>query len=149
MKPFLIFIFLISVTYAQKKDVAHNVFYGELLGEVPGVSLNYERETLPDLNLRFGFGIAIGGTSSNSGSHTMVSGFIIGMLNYLIKIYGNNYIETGAGVLTNGYFFPAFGFGYRYSPEYGGFLFKITFNIITYKNGHTFPFGGVGFGFTF
>ena len=77
-------------------------------------------------------------------------GLLIGMLNYLINFSGNNYIETDAGTATNGdAFFPAFGLGYRYCPKYGGFLFKIAFNIITYKNGHTFPFGGIGFGAAF
>ena len=95
-------------------------------------------------------GILIGESSSNSGNHTMIGGLLIGMLNYLINFSGNNYIETDAGTATNGdAFFPAFGLGYRYCPKYGGFLFKIAFNIITYKNGHTFPLGGIGFGAAF
>jgi hypothetical protein len=143
------FLIITSTVLAQEKEAAHNVFYLELMGEVPGFSFNYERETVPNLNLRFGLGISVTGSSSNSGSHTITNSFFIGMVNYLIPFSGNNNIETGLGFLTNGYFFPAFDLGYRYSPVYRGFLFKITINIITYSNGHHFVFGGMGFGFTF
>lgn len=150
MKFFLFSLFLISVSFSQTKQPVHNIFYGELLGETPGISINYERETITNLNMRFGFGIFVGGSSSNSGSHTMIGALLIGMLDYLINFGGNNFIETDFGTATSGdYFFPVYGLGYRYSPKYGGFLFKITFNILIYKNGHTFPFGGVGFGVAF
>jgi hypothetical protein len=150
MKFFLISLFLVSVSFSQTKEPAHNIFYGEILGEVPGISINYERETITNLNIRFGFGIFIGSSSSNSGSHTMIGGLLIGMLDYLINCGGNNFIETDVGTATGGdYFFPVYGLGYRYSPRYGGFLFKAVFTILTYRNGHTFPFGGIGFGLTF
>ena len=150
MKIFLLSLTLITFSFAQKKEVSHNVFYGELLGEIPGISINYERETISNLNLRLGMGFLISESTSNSGSHTMIGGLLIGMCDYLINVSGNNYIETDAGTITNGsYFFPAYAIGYRYYPRYGGFLFRITFNILIYKNGHTFPFGGIGLGVAF
>jgi hypothetical protein len=132
------------------KETAHNIFYGEFWGNGGSFSFNYEREIFLNFNIRVGIGIVIGASVSNTGKHSEAGGDIFGMLNYLIEIHSNNYIEVGAGLLTQGTKdLPTISLGYRYSPFYGGFFFKLTFDMKPNVENKFIPWGGLGIGVRF
>jgi len=125
----------------------YNVLYCEIFGNGGTFSFNYERNIFLKLNIRIGFGILIGSSSSNSGEHTETGADVFGMLNYLIEIYKNNNLELGAGILTQGTkTLPTFSLGYRYIPQQGGFFFKLTFDMKPNFDNKFIPWGGLGLG---
>lgn len=158
-------IFLISAAaaYPQSMENKNNIVYAELLGNGLFSSVNYERVISNDIDLRFGLGFAFDNSASNSGSHHTTSFFPLAMANYLIDIYGNNFVEAGGGFLIASTDFnisntpntfqsaytiiPTIAIGYRYSPKTGGIFFSAAFDAFIYAG--VFPWGGLGIGYRF
>ncbi len=159
-------IFLIAATaaYPQSMENKNNIFYAELLGNGLFSSVNYERVISNNFDLRLGLGFAFDNSASNSGSHHTTSFFPLAMANYLIDIYGNNYVEAGGGFLIASTDFnisntpnsfqqsaytiiPTIAIGYRYSPKSGGFFFSAAFDMFIYAG--VLPWGGLGIGYRF
>jgi hypothetical protein len=139
----------------------NNIVYAELLGNGLFSSVNYERIISKNVDLRFGLGFAFSNSQSNSGSHHTTAFFPLAMANYLIDIYGNNYIEIGGGMLiastefeisdtfaqSTNVFVPTIAIGYRYSPKNGGIFFSAAFDMFIL--GTVTPWGGLGIGYRF
>ncbi len=104
-------------------------------------------------------GFAFSNSESNSGSHHTTAFFPVVMGNYLIDIYGDNYIEVGDGVVISltkfeisdtftqsiNVFVPTI--GYRYSPKSGEVFFSAAFDMFIL--GSTTPWAGLGTGYRF
>jgi len=126
-----------AAVYPQSIESSDNIIYAELLGNGLFSSINYERVISNNFDLRFGLGFAFSNSESNSGSHHTTAFLPVVMGNYLIDIYGDNYLEAGGGVLISStefqisdtftqpinVFVPTIAIGYRYSPKDGGVFF--------------------------
>jgi hypothetical protein len=142
-------------------EYKNNIVYAELLGNGLFSSVNYERIISNNFDLRFGLGFVFSNSESNSGSHHTTAFFPLAMANYLINIYGNNYVEVGGGVLIASTdfeisdtfsqsmynFVPTIAIGYRYSPKNGGIFFSAAFDMFIL--GTVTPWGGLGIGYRF
>lgn len=156
-----IYFFLLGMTILlmfPSKDLSQqngasklNTMYLEIGGNNVFYSLNYEREVLNNLSPRLGISIMPITEYSNSGKHANSKLFVTFMSNYFLTIKNSHKIELGGG-LSYGLetFFPAFSIGYRYNPNDGGFIFKITFTPLLDKEiFDVFPWFGVGVGIRF
>ena len=145
----------------QKIKTKNNIIYLELAGNGLFSSLNYEGILSDNFSIRLGTGYAFSNSVSNSGGHHTDSFFPLVMLNDIIDVYGNNYIEFGGGALIVASAFtisdsfepsiiaivPTTAIGYRYSPKDGGFFFSAAFDM--FIGSGIFPWGGIGFGIRF
>ncbi len=161
MKTLIILLVVSALAFSQEKKIKSNILYVELLGNGLFSSLNYEGMISNNFSARIGVGFWYDYSVSNSGSHHDLGFDPLAMLNYLIEIYGNNYIELGGGVLiatttfTIGDTFgpssftivPTTAIGYRYSPNDGGFFISAAFDM--FISSGIFPWGGVGLGYRF
>ena len=140
-----------SSSWSQKITSATNVLYIELGGNNIFYSINYEKEVSNNLNLRLGISIMPITEFTNTGkqSNSKFIGTI--MSNYFIQIKNNNYLELGGG-LSYGLetLFPAVTFGYRYSPDYGGIIWKLSFTpLLNEEIFSILPWFGIAFGIKF
>ncbi len=107
-----------------------NSFYAEIFGNGGSFSINYERMIFYNFNVRLGIGGLLSTSVTNTGEHTDFGSVIFLMPNYLINVYGNNFIELGAGPLYQGTkLFGTFSIGYGYRPKTGKFLFRVSFDM--------------------
>ncbi len=148
-------------TAADNQKIKNNIIYLEFAGNGLFSSLNYEGILSNNFSIRLGIGYEYDYSVSNSGSHHTDSFFPLVMFNYLIDVYGNNYIELGGGALIASSAFsisdsfgpsttaivPTTAIGYRYSPKDGGFFFSAAFDMFIVSG--VFPWGGIGFGIRF
>ncbi len=163
MKAIILILLVSALAFPQKKGTADNNVYLELLGSGLFSSINYEHTYSNNFTMRFGVGWVFSNSVSNSGGHHSIAFFPLAMGNYLIDIYGNNYLEIGGGFLiaaseltfsdtfnnpTNITIVPTFALGYRYSPKDGGVFFSIAFDLFTYPP-QVMPWAGLGFGYKF
>jgi hypothetical protein len=139
----------------------NNIIYAELLGNGLFSSVNYERVISNNFDLRLGLGFVFSNSESNSGSHHTTVFLPLAMANYLIDIYGDNYIEVGGGFLiastdleisdtfaqSMNVFVPTIAIGYRYSPKSGGVFFSAAFDMFILDS--ITPWGGLGIGYRF
>jgi hypothetical protein len=143
---------------------AKNLVYLELLGNGGLYSINYERMLGNDLSARLGFSyFSVGAsTGDSSAKATLVTAPL--MLNYLVG--GKNHkFEVGAGATmiyvsasssgagmgssAEGVGVAGTGtVGYRYSPNDGGFVFRVGYTPFFGKGGYQ-SWGGMSFGGTF
>ena len=162
MKTILLILTACTFAFPQKKETANSNIYLELLGSGLFSSINYEQTLSNYFTMRFGVGFAFSNSESNSGGHHTTAFFPLAMGNYLIDIYGNNYLEIGGGFLiatsnltfsdtpdntTSVTIIPTFALGYRYSPKDGGFFFSIALDAFTVSGVQ--PWGGLGLGYKF
>ncbi len=163
MKTFILVLLACTFAFPQEKETANNNIYLELLGNGILSSINYEHTYSNNFTMRIGVGWVFSNSESNSGGHHSTAFFPLAMVNYLIDIYGNNYLEIGGGFLiatseltfsdsfnnpNNITFVPTFALGYRYSPKDGGFFFSLAFDLFTYPP-QVMPWGGLGLGYKF
>lgn len=136
--------------YKSKEFESFNSFYTEIFGNGGSFSINYERMIFDNFNFRLGIGGLLTTSSSNTGEHTEFGGVIFLMLNYLINVYGNNFIELGAGPLYQGTkSLGTFSIGYGYRPKTGGFLFRLSFDMKPNVKNKFLPWFGIGIGIQF
>jgi len=165
MKKLICFVFFFAApSFIFPQTIAHstNIIYAELLGNGLLSSLNYERVISNDFSVRFGVGFSFDNSESNSGGHHTTAFFPLAMANYLIDLYGNNYLEIGGGVLVSSTNFsistdnypqsesvvvPTTAVGYRYSPKDGGIFFSAAFDTFIFSG--IAPWAGIGIGYRF
>jgi hypothetical protein len=151
-------LFCSSHLIAQSKDVKGNDLYLEIGGNGGIFSVNYERETVKNLNIRLGFSEFPEGGSSNSGSHLDYYSLVLLMANYLVRFSNENSscLEIGIGGVANlveytasGGIGPEISVGYRYSPIEGGIMFQIAVTPLITTNDGVFPWAGISIGYKF
>jgi len=162
MKILIIFLITSAAAFSQQTERSSNILYVELLGNGLLSSINYEYEMSNNFSARIGVGYWFSNSESNSGAHHDFAFLPVAMLNYLFQIYGNNYMEIGAGTLisasdlssTTGFestvaLVPTFALGYRYSPKNGGFFFSVAFDMFSVSLSYVMPWAGFGLGYRF
>jgi hypothetical protein len=156
----LISIFLLYSVHltAQNNYTKKNNFYLEIGGNGGVFSVNYERETVKNLNVRIGFSEFPEGGSSNSGSHMDYNPLVLLMVDYMFRFSNesSHCIEVGFGGVTNlgeftasGGIGPEVSVGYRYSPIDGGIMFQIAVTPFFSTNDGMFPWAGICIGYKF
>ena len=140
-----------SIILCQNLENKSNTIYLEIGGNNVIYSVKYEKEVLSNFSPRIGFSIMPISEYSNSGKHSGSKLFITLITNYFINLNSNNKIEMGVGASYHlDTFFPAISLGYRYSPNNGGFVFKVTFTpLLNREIFDVFPWFGIGIGFRY
>ena len=161
------------------QPMAENSLYVELGGNGFVYSLNYDRMIAEDVSVRFGFEyFSLSAKDTNSESETNGAGvkigsyFIPATLNFFVTSHdngraGSSKLEIGAGPLilfvtgtgtgtlagksVSGSVIGATGtVGYRYQPYDGGFVFRIGFTPIYFRDWlGLLPFAGISVGYAF
>lgn len=144
----VLLLFYPQMFFCQEQQPKSNTVYLEIGGNNVFYSINYEKELLSNLSPRIGISIMPISEYSNAGKQSNSKLFISLMANYFIDLNTNNKIEIGVGASYGlETFFPAISFGYRYSPNNGGFVFKLAFTpLLNREIFDVFPWFGIGLG---
>ena len=148
----LVFLFIIiSTVVGQNTNVKTNTIYLEIGGNCVWYSINYEKEFIGDISPRIGISLMPISGISNFGRKSDYQLIATLIANHFFDLNTKSKIELGFGfAYCLGNVFPTTTFGYRYSPNDGGFIFKIAFTpLLDQKLFAVFPWFGIGLGFRF
>lgn len=144
---------------APKSEPSHHALFVELFGHGVFYNLNYEYRRTPDLVLRASFSLQPGWYDCLFDSSDCRQGlwFVPGLAVAKLFFEGAHHLELGLGggaiVSTKDGWLTAYltpQLGYRFEPDEGGFLFRLTFTPLVGASEEylIFPWGGMSFGFS-